>query len=501
MKRSSLRDLTSDPMDVLVIGGGIYGLMTARDAALRGLTVGLVERDDFGGGASHNSLKIMHGGIRYIQHLDIGRLRASAREQAFWQRAAPDLIRPLDFLIPLFGHGVKGPEAFLAAAMLYRLASAGLRGPDYGGAGIVGPSEARRRLGDLAPDALTGGGVWRDGQILDANRLNLACLKGAVGAGARAANHMEAVALRRDGQRVVGARLRDRLTGDEGEVTARVTVSCTGAAARELAEGEGEAWPGFARATNVVVDRPADGAGFGIVSRDRSDAAVDRGGRMYFVTPWQGRTIIGTHEAPAPDGVARDDGDVAPFLREIEIACPALAIRPEDVLWTYQGLIPADVDDGRGGVRRHTRGALIDHRDLEGVPGLISVMGVKYTTARLIAERAIDAAARQIERPVSTSPSLSTPLPPVGLAPVDPDDPAALAARIRSAFEEEMAQTLEDVVLRRTPLAETGALRGQKGAARLSRLEESAASQRGWDAAHRVSQRAALRHALGGVTR
>ncbi|MEM8848689.1 MAG: FAD-dependent oxidoreductase [Pseudomonadota bacterium] len=501
MKRSTLRDLATDPVDVLVIGGGIYGLMTARDAALRGLRTVLIERDDFGGGASHNSLKIMHGGIRYIQHLDIGRLRASAREQAFWHRAAPDLIRPLAFLIPLFGHGVKGPEAFLAAATLYRLASTGLRGRDYGGAGIVGPAEARRRMGDLAPDGLTGGGVWRDGQILDANRLHLACLRGAVEAGARAANHMEAVALRRGGSGVTGALVRDRLDGHEAELTARVTISCTGAAARDLAGGAGQAWPGFARATNVVVDRPADAAAFGIVSRDRSDAAVDRGGRMYFLTPWQGRTIIGTHEIPASDGLARDEGDVTPFLREIEIACPALALRAEDVLWTYQGLIPADVDDGRGGVRRHTRGSLIDHSALDGLRGLISVMGVKYTTARLIAARAVDAAVRQVERPVPPSHSLQTPLPTVGLAPVDPDDETALAARLRTAFADEMAQTLEDVVLRRTCLAETGALRGPAGETRLARLEESAASQRGWDAAHRVSQLTALRQALGGVTR
>ncbi|MEM7710252.1 MAG: FAD-dependent oxidoreductase, partial [Pseudomonadota bacterium] len=179
MKRATVGDLATTSADVLVIGGGIYGLMVARDAALRGLRTVLVERDDWGGGTSHNSLKIMHGGIRYVQHLDIRRLRASAREQAFWQRAAPDLIQPLDFVIPLFGHGVKGPAAFAAAAAIYATASMGVRGPDYGGASVVGPAEAARRMGELAPEGLSGGGVWRDGQIVDANRLHLACLGGA----------------------------------------------------------------------------------------------------------------------------------------------------------------------------------------------------------------------------------------------------------------------------------------------------------------------------------
>ncbi|WP_281826330.1 FAD-dependent oxidoreductase [Jannaschia rubra] len=492
MKRATLSDLTAEPVDVLVIGGGIYGLMVARDAALRGLATMLVDRGDFGGEASDNSLKIMHGGIRYVQHLDIGRMRASARERAFWQRAAPGLIRPLDFVIPLFGHGVKGPEAFAAAAAIYRLVSTGLRGPDYGGGGVIGQKAARTRLGALAPDGLTGGGVWRDGQIIDANRLHLACLRAGVDAGLRAANHMDAVALIRMGDAVTGARLRDRLTGQDGEVHARVTLCCAGAATPGLTApvlpDAPRNFPGFARATNIVTDRPADTQAIGIVSRSRSDAVVARGGRMYFLTPWQGRTIIGTHEAGGTD--PRDPADIAAFLAEIAAASPALV--PGNVLWAYQGLIPADVDDGPGGPRRQTRGTLIDHSQAGGPKGLISVMGVKYTTARLIAERAVDCAASQIGRGRADGRSFAEDLPDPGLAVFDPADEHGLADRVRTAFDDEMAQTLSDVLLRRTTLAETGQLAGSEGRNLLERTADIAARIRGWDAERRAVEVAAV---------
>ena len=489
MKRTGLSGLIAAPYDVLVVGGGIYGAMVARDAALRGLRTALVERGDFGAGTSHNSLKLMHGGIRYVQHLDFARLRASARERRFWQFAAPELIRPLDFIIPLTGYGIKGPEAFAVAATLYNAASTGLRGPDYPVARVLGRAEARRQLGAHAPKDLRGGGQWRDGQILDANRLQLAALRAAAQAGADLSNYMRVDGLRTEGSRVTGARLHDNLNDCEGAVTARVILSCTGSAAADLAapvlpDGARARFPGFARATNITVDRPGGTSGLGVVSRSRSDAVIDRGGRMYFLTPWQGRLIIGTHEVPGSGaGTApRDLADIDGFLAELSIACPSLELSHADILHVYQGLIPVDVDDSRGTVRRQTRGTLIDHRAADGVAGLISVIGVKYTTARLIAERAVDLAATQLELGrAAPSASLQTPLPPVGLAPCDPDNPESLACRVRTAVREEMAVTLADLVTRRMTLAETGGLKGPAGQVRLAAAAQQMAAELGWD--------------------
>ena len=502
MKRAALSDLSAASLDVLVVGGGIYGIMATRDAALRGLRVALVERDDFGGETSHNSLKIMHGGIRYVQHLDFGRLRASARERAFWQAAAPDLSRPLDFIIPLFGHGIRGPGAFAAAAKLYALASTGLRGPGYGGAGIVLPRTARRQLGDLAPEGLSGGGVWRDGQIQDMNRLHLSALRSAADHGAQLANHVEVLSLVREGNAVTGARLRDTLSGDEVLVRAGVTICCAGAATPDLAEhaipGASAHFPGFARAMNIVVDRPAPDRAMGIVSQSRADAVVDRGGRMYFVTPWQGRMIIGTQEDPAPDRVARNTADLGPFLKDLAQAAPALGLTEKDVLWVHQGLIPAETDDGPGGVKRMTKGTLIDHADADRTLGLISVVGVKYTTARLIAERAITRACVQLGREDAAAKaplSFDTPLAQVG-AEVTSDTDLQVQERLHAAFETEMAMTLADAVIRRTRLAE----RGDIGAGGVDRLTRPATEALGWDEGRATRERDGLARELAAST-
>ncbi|MEI4234899.1 FAD-dependent oxidoreductase [Roseovarius sp. D22-M7] len=500
MKRATIADLAAEPFDILVIGGGIYGMMTAREAALRGLRVALVERADFGGATSHNSLKVMHGGIRYVQHLDPGRLRASARERAFWQAAAPQLVHPMEFIIPLFGHGVRGPAAFAAAAALYTVASAGLRGPGYGGTGVVSARTACARLGDLAPAGLTGGGVWRDGQIEDINRLHMSVLRSAFDAGAILSNHVEAVALTREGDAITGARMRGVFTGDEGTVRAGVTVCCSGAATARLADGAipgaARRFPGFARATNLVIDRPAEATAKGVVSRGRSDAIVDRGGRMFFLTPWQGRTIIGTHESPAPDATARDPVDIRHFLAEISEAAPALALAAQDVLWVHQGLIPADVDDGPNRVRRMTRGTLIDHAEADGVGGLISVVGVKYTTARLIAERAITRAGRQLDtQPADPAVSFRTSLPEVAPALVDTGSDRVLEARMRDAFEKEMAMTLADAIIRRTNLAECGDLDDCDSVLK-DRVLRAAAKVQAWDDRRVAQERDTLDRAL-----
>lgn len=500
MKRATVADLAAEPFDILVVGGGIYGMMTAREAALRGLRVALVERADFGGATSHNSLKVMHGGVRYVQHFDLGRLRASARERAFWQAAAPQLVHPMEFTIPLFGHGVRGPGAFAAAAALYTVASAGLRGPGYGGTGVVSARTARARLGNLAPAGLTGGGVWRDGQIKDVNRLHISVLRSAFEAGAMLSNHVEAVALIREGDAVTGARVRGVFTGDEGTVRAGVTVCCSGAATARLADGAipgaARRFPGFARATNLVIDRPAEAAAKGIVSRGRSDAIVDRGGRMFFLTPWQGRTIIGTHESSVSDGTARDPVDIRHFLEEITEAAPALGLAERDIVWVHQGLIPADVDDGPNGVRRMTRGTLIDHAEADGVGGLISVVGVKYTTARLIAERVITRTGRQLDAPAA-DPEVScrTSLPEVAPALVDTDSDRTLDARMRDAFENEMAVTLADAIIRRTGLAELGSL-DVRASVLKDRVLRAAAKVQAWDDRRMAQERDTLDCAL-----
>ncbi len=198
MKRD-LAALASRQHDLIVVGGGIYGAAAAWDAAQRGLAVGLVEREDFGSGASWNSLKTIHGGMRYLQKGRLGRLRESARERRTLLAIAPRLVRPLALVVPTYGHGVTGREALALGLLLNDLLT---RDRNHGlppaqqipAARTVSAAAALRLLPGLARPHLTGAALWHDAQATSTERLTLAFVQAAASAGALCANHAEAVA-------------------------------------------------------------------------------------------------------------------------------------------------------------------------------------------------------------------------------------------------------------------------------------------------------------------
>jgi len=477
--------LQHETYDLLVVGGGIYGACVARDAALRGLRVALIERHDFGAETSHNSLKIIHGGIRYIQHFDIPRLLASARERRFWMTAAPELVTSQQFIIPLYGHGTRGPEAFGAAALMYNALTTRIRARQVPAARVL----SRARCADLMPALdtvrMTGGGAWHDGLMVDANRLLLACVEDAARAGATVANYLAAVDFLGPKDRVEGAVVEDRLTGRSFAVRAAMTVNCAGAAALGLARRSrhdlsGRMFAPLARAMNLVVDRPLTaGAGVGVASRRRSDAVIDRGGRMFFLVPWMAGTLVGTAHLPfsgEPDDYRFSEEEIQDFLDEINEAAPALKIARRDVAYCYAGLTPAAREDDIGEVKRRKRGNVIDHRAVDGVDGVISVVSIKYTTARLVAERVVSHLIDRLDRRPVPGAGTARPLETASLT-ADPADDRALAERCRSAVRDGMALRLGDVIFRRTRLGETGQVSDRS----LTTAAEAMAGVLGWD--------------------
>lgn len=498
--RRDLDALRDGSFDVLVIGGGIYGACVARDAALRGLRVALVERGDFGSETSHNSLKILHGGIRYTQHLDVPRLLDSARERRFWLTAAPELTRPQQFVIPLYGHGIKGPEAFRGAALMYNVLSARIRRGQVPAARVLSRARVAELMPALDAPGMTGGGAWHDGLIRDANRLLLAVLEDASQAGACVANHAGVVDLLGPSDRVEGALVEDRLTGRSFEIRARITVNCAGAGAAGVAARASRhalssaSFAPMARAMNLVVDRPPPAeAGFGFVSRRKSDAVVDRGGRMFFMVPWMGRTMIGTAHLPYegdPEAYRFSEDEVAAFLAEINEAAPSLDIGRGEVAYCYAGLTPADIDDAVGEVKRKKRGNVIDHRAADGIDGLVSVVGIKWTTSRLVAERIVN----HIGGRLGCEGDGSAVMCPLAEATFreDPADDQALAERCRVAVADEMARRLDDVIFRRTRLGETGRVTG----AALDAAAVAMGAALGWDDARRRAEIEAARALL-----
>jgi glycerol-3-phosphate dehydrogenase len=399
-----LRRLSKETYDLLVIGGGAFGAAAAWDGALRGLSVALIERSDFGGGASAECFKMVHGGIRYLQHGDVRRLRASCHERSALLRIAPHLVSPLPIVIPTYGHGRQG-KALLAAGMWV------YDGLTFGKNARIGDPQrriarpkllSRRETLTLFPElesrSLTGGAVFEDGQMYNTARLVLAFVRSAARRGAHVANYLEATAFLWDGDRICGVRARDRLKGDELEIRARLVLNAAGPWADYLLEDPrfgGHQRGHFSRDACFIVDRrPSSRYALAVPGATRdSDALVSRSARHLFAVPWRDRLLIGVWHRlfPArPDAAEVEEAELAAWIAEINAAYPPLRLKREDVLYAHCGLVPfGDETSSSGELSFGKESRLLDHR-VQGVQGLVTIIGIRYTTARGDAGRALD---------------------------------------------------------------------------------------------------------------
>ena len=383
--------LTGKTFDVLVVGGGVHGLTIACDVAQRGLAVALIERGDFGGGASFNHLRTIHGGLRYLQTLDLVRARESIRERRALVRIAPHALRVLPFALPLYRSVMKGRMAMRAAFILDRaIAFDRNRGVPalhrLPGGRILSRAEAIDRFPGLRRQGLTGAAVWHDYTTPEADRLTFSWALAAVEHGAVLANYVEAVAPLLGERRALGVRAVDRRSGRELEVSAKVTVNATAGAFDPSLAWSGASKPiALVRAMNLVTRLDAGTEALG--GRSAS-------GRHLFLVPCRNRAIFGTWESAhlcAADDGAPGEAEIASFIAELNAAFPSLDLEMGDVTLVHRGAVPAAV--GRDGlVSLETRERIRDHAvGSEPIEGLLSVAGTKYTTARAVAERVTNA--------------------------------------------------------------------------------------------------------------
>jgi glycerol-3-phosphate dehydrogenase len=471
--RRDLAALGSDELDLVVVGGGIHGTAAAWDAAQRGLSVALVERDDFGAGTSWNSLKTIHGGLRHLQRGAIALLRESMRERRALLASAPALVRPLPFVVPTYGHGLAGREALALALRandwLTPDRNHGLpesaRIPD---GRTVSARRALEMLPGLDGRGLSGAGLFCDAQASSTERLTLGFVHAAADEGARVANHAEAMEVLRSGGRVAGVAIRDALTGTTLEVRARLVLNAAGPWADEMLDRSGLHRPPtpLLRARNLVFHLPPP-VPFAVGARS--------GGRFLFLVPWEGRTLVGTDYQPAGNP-PRDPGA---FLAEADRAFPWAGLARSRVTLVHEGLVP-----GRGGAEGLAmRPRLLDHEVEDGLAGLVSIQGVKLTTARAVAERAVDVVLRRLGRAGPPCRTAVTPLPRARLL------EGGLAERTRTAVREEMALSLCDVVLRRLDLGTAG----PPSDADLDVVCRVLRDELAWDGDRERGERAALR--------
>jgi glycerol-3-phosphate dehydrogenase len=456
-RAEALACLSSEDLDLLVVGAGATGSGTALDAAARGLRVGLIDKGDIAGGTSSRSSQLVHGGLRYLQQGDVALVRESLRErELLLTTIAPHLVRPLPFLLPL-RHRVWERALMGAGLLAYDVLA--------GASSLPGHRHVSRRTAlahfpSLRPDALVGGLRYYDAQMDDA-RLAVAVARTAAAHGAHVAPQVALIASAGTGtdglQRVV---VRDEVTGAEHVVRARCVALCAGVWAPEAAAlftGTTDA-VGVVRSKGVHIRLPRTalaGDSALILPTPRS---------VLFVIPTPTHWLVGTTDTPwpgGPDSVAPDAGDVQYLLDELN---PVLAepISPRQVTYAFAGLRPLVRDQAVGG---DTAKVTREHRIARVSPGVLAIVGGKWTTYRLMARdlvdtvlvesglaarpcptphlRLVDAAAAEVRALVAADPDLSRPL---------VDAPGFRHADVVQACVNEGALRLPDVVDRRLRL-------------------------------------------------
>lgn len=466
--------LAGEPLDLLVVGGGIVGSGVARDAALRGLQVGLVEQHDFAAGTSSRSSRLLHGGLRYLAQGHVGLVHEASVEKKTIHHIAPHLGEPLGFVFPAYrGEGPPMWQLRIGVKMYDLLCGGRNFQPSRG----FTRAQTQEMLPALKAENLRGSVRYFDALTNDA-RLVLDTLRAAEKHGARVLNYTRFHGARRDGGVWVCA-IEDRTTGQRSEVRARTLVNATGPWADQVPHSAVKLR--LTKGIHLVVDRARIPVPSAVV--------ITEGKRILFVLPWGERVILGTTDTDyqgAPEGVAVDASDIAYVLRTVNEFFPSVALREADIVSSWAGLRPlvANPDGTPSDISRA-------HEIRSPEPGWWDITGGKLTTYRLMAEQAVDKVVRHLGSKVAPCRTAEEPLLPLsevtaysGILP-PPHSRAAVEYYVR----QEWARHLSDLMFRRSGWH----YYERVSAARLEEIAGWMAEACGWSAAQRAAEIAAYR--------
>jgi glycerol-3-phosphate dehydrogenase len=520
-----LKRLGTEKFDLLVIGGGITGACVAWDASMRGLSVAMIDKGDFGAATSSATSKLIHGGLRYLKNFELGIVRESLKERRIMEFIAPHLVSPLPFVIP--NYGMKDTLMLKAGMTLYdllgydkgRLADPDKRIPGHRG---LSKAELSKMFPRVPGEGLSGGFHYYDCQMISSERLTLSFVKSAAAAGATVANWLAVESFKMSGKRIQAAVARDEIGGETIEIQADCVLNATGCWADRLlgmvSGGESKTRIARSKGIHIVIPQLHPSAAIAMITKTR---------RHVFLMPWRGLTIAGTTDTPFkgdPDKLTVTMKDIEDFTGEINGCMPSLNLTPDDVIMTYGGLRPlADpdgaVEDSYDASRKHE---VIDHSREGLADNLLSALGGKYTTSRFLAAQVTDAVFGKLGKPAATCKTAVTRLataPDANIADFKkdalsrrPDLPAELvshlstqygaewekvaslidgpgmkeklvpgsedvAAQLKFAAESECAAHLDDALLRRSDAL----LFGKRSRAELVALAKIMAPAFGWD--------------------
>ena len=401
----------SDPhdLDLIVVGAGINGAGIARDAALRGLRVLLLDKGDVASGTTAWATRLIHGGLRYLEHREVGLVRESLRERARLLRIAPHLVRPLPLIIPIYRGDRRGRALIRAGMLAYDLLSFDKSLPRHR---ILGRHAALRREPGLAGQGLRGAAVFYDAQVEYAERLALENVLEARMHGASVRTYHEVAQILSSEGRVTGVAGRDVLTGEAFSARAPAVANVAGPwVDRVLAGARGKPRQrliGGTKGSHIIVG-PFPGA-----PHDALYVEARHDGRPFFIIPWNDAYLIGTTDTRYDgdlDEVVAADWEIDLLLEETNRVIPGAALTRADVRYTYAGVRPLPfVPDGSEAsiTRRHL---VRDHAVEDGLRGLLSIVGGKLTTYRELAEQTVDLVLNQLGRSAIPSRTADVPLP------------------------------------------------------------------------------------------
>jgi glycerol-3-phosphate dehydrogenase len=402
MMKRFIEDHTDAVFDVIVVGGGITGAAVAYDAAGRGFSVALLEKDDYGWATSAATSKLIHGGLRYLQNLEFGLVRESLRERLILENIAPNLVHPIQFLVPGYGDIKRNKWILRAGLTIYDILSYD-RGMTWDKSKRI-PHHAwisKEKIMDMEPEirtkGMTGGTIYYDCQSIYPERLTLAFIKSAVKHGAKTANYAKVTGfLRADNTKVQGVLVEDGLTGKTLEVRGSLVINCGGPWADiilNLADESGESKYKIKRSEGIHI----------ITKKFKTRHAVvmwTPRGRHFFTIPWRGYQLTGTTDKEyvgSPDGYKVSKKSIEGLIQDTNDSIGDGNLRYEDVKFAFGGLRPL-VDTQTEGTYESSRKYEIHDNASGGFDGLITVEGGKYTTSRHLAESVMEMVEKKLNR-------------------------------------------------------------------------------------------------------
>jgi glycerol-3-phosphate dehydrogenase len=443
------QDIQDYPFDLIIIGAGINGAGIARDAAMRGLKILLLDKGDIASGTTQWATRLIHGGLRYLEYYEVSLVRESLKDREILLHIAPHLVRPLGFLVPIYDRAKHGPLMVRLGMIGYDTLSLDKSLDNHR---MLSAEGALEREPGLNPEGLLGAAFYYDAQVEYAERIAVENAISAREHGAVVLTYSKVNRLIRDGGRVAGVEFTDVLGSGTYSARAPVTVNVTGPWVDEvLGETTGGRMIGGTKGSHLVVD-PFPGA----PKNEALYVEARKDGRPYFIVPWNGRYLIGTTDIRYDgdlDRVVADEDEIDYLIDETNYVIPEANLTRESVLFTYSGIrpLPFQPEGAEGSVTRshivydHARGRGVGTKRSgvgEGVPrvdGLISIVGGKLTTYRNLSRQTVDMVYQKLGREAPESRTSKVPLPGG-----ETQDFAAFAAQFKatSGLTEELAERL-----------------------------------------------------------